>query len=334
MTDLTGGQVVRALLVATSSLMAITLAAPVVAQTVDVGPPQTPLNDTDCDFNNPTASREVPPCTVDGTRGVTYDGRTREVRTPTADSLIDRYQVDFAGRLAVDGTPVTSGPSPVFPFGGAGPRDASDFFFDPDNRQIVDVTASYTGERIQSVSTGGAGTAPQANPAYWSRVSNLATTVNSIDIDIAAFADTSDGNGYDFTLASIDPTAIVNNGTAVRGSFKSDDDNRSIQFGTLSGTATLTGGYQVTPYPDNVGANNTGLLSLYQLVYDVTAIVTTQLDETGLIAPRVIILGLRPAVGVGVYRPAGLVQIVKIESRKAEIALDHKFTPQSRRSDT
>ncbi len=230
----------------------------------------------------------MPPCTVDGTRAVTYDGRTREVRNATTDLLIDRYQVDFAGRLAIDGAPVATGPNPIFPFGG-GARDASNFFFDSDDQQVVDVTASYTGERIQVVPTGGAGASPQTDPAYWSRVGNLATTVNSIDIDITAFTDTSDGNGYDFRLASIDPTAIVNNGTAVRGSFKSDDDNRTIQFGTINGTATLTGGYQVTPYPDDVGANNTGLLSLYQLAYDVTATVTTQLDETGLVTPRVVV---------------------------------------------
>lgn len=218
------------------------------------------------------------------------------MRNATTDFLIDTYSVNFSGNLKVDGAPVSTGSPFLYPFGnttgpGGGPVEAS-FFFDTTG-QTVNVTSSYNGEKVQIVATGGAGTAPpSSDPAYWSRVNNLSSTINSIAINLHSYFETTDGGEYDFTLASINATNIVNSGTALAGKFNGKGGtNGAIQFGTLAGTATLQsggpGGLAVTPYPADTGAQNTGMSALYKLGYAVTATITTTLDETGLATPKV-----------------------------------------------
>lgn len=277
-----------ALLLATA---ASALATSALAQSVAPSLPTVPLHDADCNFETTSPVMTVPPCTVNGTRTVTNNGRTRTVRNSTTDFLIDNYSVAFSGNLAIEGQPIVYGPSPVFPFGntggpGFGPVEASYFF--GSTGQTVNVTANYTGEKIQIVTTGAAGVAPVTDPAHWSRVTNLTGTVNSIAIDLDSYFETSDGGEYEFTLASLNPANVVNNSTALAGKFNGEGGtNGAIQFGTLTGTATVTPGYGPTPYPADTGANNTGLLSLYNLAYGIQATVTTSLDETGLITPKV-----------------------------------------------
>ena len=110
------------------------------------------------------------------------------MRNATTDFLIDTYSVNFSGNLKVDGAPVSTGSPFLYPFGnttgpGGGPVEAS-FFFDTTG-QTVNVTSSYTGEKVQIVATGGAGTAPpSSDPAYLSRVNNLSSTINSIAINL------------------------------------------------------------------------------------------------------------------------------------------------------
>jgi hypothetical protein len=278
----------RAMLLAATSAVISTSA---VGQSPTPSVPTVPLHDADCEFETTSPPNAVPPCTVDGVRTVTYNGRTRTVRNATSDFLTDRYSVAFSGNLKVDGQPLITGSPYLFPYGnengsGFGPVDASYFF--GTTGQTVNVTTSYNGERIQIVPTGGAGgSVPATPPAYWTRVSNLTGTVNSIAIDLDSYFETGDGGEYDYTLASVNPANVVNNATALAGRFHGTAGSGALQFGTLAGTATVSEGYAVTPYPEEAGAANTGLQSLYRLGYDIAATVTTSLDETGLIAPKV-----------------------------------------------
>ncbi|MGX7953170.1 hypothetical protein ACWPM1_11470 [Tsuneonella sp. HG249] len=249
------------------------------------------MNDTDCTFEEVNPVLTVPPCTTVGTRNVTYNGRTRTVRNGSTDFLTDNYSVTYNGNLIVDGLPVQTAANFSYPFGnqtgpGGGPVDASYFF--GTTGQVVNVSASYTGEKIQVVSTGAAGSAvPASPPAYWSRVTNLTGTVHSIAISLDSYFETSDGGEYDFELASLNAANVVNNATALSGRFHGSAGNGAIQFGRLTGTATVIPGPVTTPYPSDANAVNTGLQSLYQMGYAVSATVTTNLDEFGLTTPKV-----------------------------------------------
>ncbi|MXO74612.1 hypothetical protein GRI40_05165 [Altererythrobacter aerius] len=96
-----------------SSIALFAVATPSAAQTVVIQPDATPLNDTDCNFDTTSPVIVTPPCTFDGTRTVTYNGRTRVARNSTTDFLIDTYTVAFSGNLKVDGLPVQTGPDAV-----------------------------------------------------------------------------------------------------------------------------------------------------------------------------------------------------------------------------
>lgn len=274
-----------------AALAAISSASASAQTTPQITVGKAPLSDTNCDFNNPQqpAPTTVPPCLVDGSRDVTLTGVTRTSLNSTTDRVTATYNVVFDGKLQLDGLPVATGPGAVFPFNN-GPRDASLFFNNGNNNdaQVVDLTANYTAQFLSAVGA----TAPTPNQdierAYFNgQISNVNNQVRSIAVNQEGSVQTSDGNEYDFTLKSVDPTVIIGgNSVAVLGNFRGDEDNGLIQFGRLTGTATLSG-RTITPYPEGVGSVNTGLLSPFALGYAITAELTTQLDENGLITPTI-----------------------------------------------
>lgn len=115
-------------------------------------------------------------------------------------------------------------------------------------------------------------------------------TVNSLAIDTIAvdivdrYFEMEDGTEGTFSLSSIDAGAIVDNGTAVEGSFYTDEGR--IVFGKITGTASVV----ATTAPTTILADGyvpTDIISPLALSFDVTPVVLTSLDETGLITPTI-----------------------------------------------
>lgn len=255
---------------------------------------QTPLSDTDCDHNNNIVGQPqpttVPPCVVNGTRTVTAGPVTRTPFDATRDRISASFDVQFDGQLAVDGLPIANGPGAAFPFGGTGPRDASVFFSTGD--AIVDLQSSYTG-LMNIVIPNGSATPTYGNDRAWfTGYTNFNNQLRSINVDQFGYVDAdgdpdTDGE-YEYQLRSLDPANIVNgNSVDLSGRFGMASELDGIRFGKLSGSATLASGTNFTPYPDGFGATNTGILSPYALQYNVVAELTTQLDENGLITPKI-----------------------------------------------
>lgn len=252
---------------------------------LDLGLGQVPLNDANCDFYAYSSTGiTVPPCTVDGTRALTLQSvsRTPYERNPSLDRVTSTYRVDFDGNLQVDGRPVITaagGNTPVF-------ADAA-YYFDT-NGAIVNLKTSYDGD-VSTIVPNGA-PAPNQNQE-WAYLSNTRNFVNDVDyiyVDLDGGIDTADGGEYDFALASIDPDTIINgNSVVLGGAFNGRSGSGALQFGRLSGNASLLSGNLLTPYPEYSGANDAALLSPFGLQYNVTAQVTTQLDENGLTTPTV-----------------------------------------------
>ncbi|WP_147366939.1 YadA-like family protein [Aurantiacibacter zhengii] len=271
-----------------ASVLALAISAPAMAQSVDIDLPSTPLKDFNCFYDGITFPGNVASeCYVDGTRTVTPVSQTRTPRDATFDVVRNTYDVTFSGNLQVDGIPTVVGTPFQYPFGG-GYTDA-DFFFDT-TLQTVNVDASYVSRSSQLVRIGDPTPPQPEDPAYVS-YSSLQTTINAIDVNADGNLSTSDGGDYDFLLATADPAAIVDNGVAVSGSFQGRSGTGAIQFGTLGGTASLQQGSLFTPYDEATGAVNIGLVSPYRLNYALSAQITTQLDETGLITPTIAVTG-------------------------------------------
>ena len=111
-----------------------------------------------------------------------------------------------------------------------------------------------------------------------------ALDVSEIGVDIdSAFFRFADGREGDFSLSSVDPTDIVDNGTAVSGTFSSMDGQ--IVFGVLEGTARVvpTSG----PTPVVLFGESVDIVSPLALDFAVTPVELTRLDETGLITPTI-----------------------------------------------
>ncbi len=246
---------------------------------------QVPLSDTDCDHNNglsgqpqPTA---VPPCLVNGTRTVVAGSVTRTVFDATRDRVVARFDVEFDGVLNVDGVPVARAAGATFPFGGNGPRDASVFF--SAGEAIVDLQSSYTGLMNTVIPNGNATPVYGNDRAWFLGYTDFNNQVRSIAVNQFGYVDAdgdpdTDGE-YEYQLRSADPANIVNgNSVDLSGRFGMASELNGIRFGKLSGSATLASGTNYTPYPENLGAANTGIISPYALQYNVVAELTTQLD--------------------------------------------------------
>jgi hypothetical protein len=271
-----------------TTLSIATISMPGYAQTV--APPRVPLSDIDCDYIPSSGSVLLPsPClTAPGaTRTVTYSNTTRTPINATTDRVTNVYNVTFDGNLVVDARPVIVGPLPTgttftFPI-------ASDarFYFN-NGSQTVDLSTNYTGSNVFAVGTALPNPSTAYDGQYFARYSGFNNTVRSISVQQDGSINTSDGGEYNFTLNTPDPTAIVgNNAVALLGTFNGNSGTGALQFGRLSGTATLLSGGLLSNYPEGIGASNTALLSPFALNYAVSTIITTQLDETGLITPTV-----------------------------------------------
>ena len=276
-----------------ASLCAAALVAgfsvPVMAQSGFI-PGQVPLNDTNCDFTAPLLGQPVqetvPPCSVNGSRDVTLTDTTRTAYSPNLDWVVSTYQVDFDGQLQIDGYPIGTSQGAVLPF----PEDASAFF--GGTGLVVDLATQYTATYTNFVPNGASTPDQDIERAWFTNYTGFTTTIRSINVDQSGFIDddvdpTIDGE-YEYVLRSIDPANIVNgNSVELAGRFGLMDEISGIRFGKLSGNATLVSGNTLTPYPGGSGAVNSGILSPFTLQYNVVTELTTQLDENGLITPKV-----------------------------------------------
>ena len=124
---------------------------------------------------------------------------------------------------------------------------------------------------------------PVANPGFNYVINSLAVDRIGFDVQNASFV-FADGNDGSLTLRAVDPAAIINNGVALAGRFQSVSG--PLLFGTISGTASVVGNPGVTTLIDG-GGNPLSYLSPFALAVNVTPVVTTRLDEAGLITPTV-----------------------------------------------
>jgi hypothetical protein len=254
----------------------------------DIIPTRVPLSDIDCDFPNIGPLQPVPCLTAPGSaRTVEYTNTTRTPVNATIDRVTNFYTVTYDGNLLVDGIPVVIGPVPAgtipsFP----ALRDAQ-FYFD-NGAQTVNLSTTYVGSRIFNIANTAVNPSTTYNGQYFNRYTEFNNTVRSINVQQNGTVDTLDGGAYAFTLNSLDPSAIIGgNSVALGGAFHGNSGSGALQYGRLAGTATLLNGFQPTNYPDFSGAVSTGLISPFALDYSVSTIITTQLDETGLITPTI-----------------------------------------------
>lgn len=121
------------------------------------------------------------------------------------------------------------------------------------------------------------------DPSTKFTINSLVTKSIGVDIKSDAFT-FADGSVGKLRLAAADPTAIVDNATALSGTYSSTDGK--IVFGTISGEARVV----KSPPPialDNPFGGTAEFLSPFALALDVTSTVQTQLDETGLVTPKI-----------------------------------------------
>ncbi|MFC0204408.1 YadA-like family protein [Novosphingobium soli] len=203
---------------------------------------------------------------VIGTRVVTSNAPS--VITPFPGGGIEirsNANIAFDGQLQVDGLEITGfGISPSLLFDEIG-----------DNLEIL-ASANYDSEVHYVVNNGQYTYFTDTNFSFNSfNVSQI-----GISIDDGEWDSFGSDEGY-FTLRSVDPTAVVNNSTAVAGTF-SQSLPGSLQFGTLTGTATVVANPGISSV-DGV----LEYISPFGLEMDVAQTVTTQLDETGLTTPMI-----------------------------------------------
>jgi trimeric autotransporter adhesin len=221
-----------------------------------------------------------PPQNFDPTMGpARFSQCTTAVRGTESTTIVNPYtiadghltgdiHVDFDGLLQIDGTALQD---PVF---------AASLYVDPAtfNGITVDIATQYDTHVDIDLST----FVPSSDFAF--NVTNADVRAINVDIQNATFGEGDDDEEEfgSFSLAAVDPSAVVNNAVELEGNFQTVSDSGAIQYGTLSGTATLQTG-TLTSTLD--GDHN--FISPFALDIDVTETVTTQLDETGLIAPTV-----------------------------------------------
>lgn len=274
-------QLCRALAASTSALLAALAATtPATGQTVDIPLDTVPMSDVDCNFTTTLSLTTVPACSVDGTRTVTLQNTTRSTYNSTLDRITSTYNVAFSGNLQVDAAQVVLTPGSF-----QWPSGVTFSFGAPPE---VNLSANYTGTWSNLIANSALTPSQNVNRAYFVDYTDFSTNINSIYVnEDDGWFETADYGEYSYTLRSIDSTAVQNNGVSLIGRFSGTAGNGAIQFGTIGGTATLVEGPIRTPFPASSGAVNTGLLSPFALEYALNPVITTQLDETGLITPTV-----------------------------------------------
>jgi autotransporter adhesin len=204
---------------------------------------------------------------------------------PTTSRVTGDVAVNYSGNLVTDGLPVTLNPI-------NGPFQLDVANFTDTLAQTVNATTSYIGRYTNTALPNSILADVQAGrAAYFPNYDAVTAVANSITVNASGFAtDLATGFGYDYSLAAPAPTTIIGgNSVALTGSF-SGNDNGVIQMGTLSGTAVLKAGRATTIAPGFLDANGNptgGWSSPYQMEYNITAELKTQLDGNGLITPTV-----------------------------------------------
>jgi hypothetical protein len=201
---------------ACAAASAVTLASPAVAQSFSQFT-QLPLSDS-CEVKpgNPSCTTAVI-----GTRNTTV--LEPFVVTPTQNGyfLDGKVQVDFEGQLQVSGIQTGS------------------FGFTPGQvlgLQAGEVGVGVTTQYVADLHLFNQFYGLEALPSSNFTVNTL--DVHSIDVNFEnRDFELENGSEGTFSLHSIDPTAISNNGTALSGRFASTDNG--IVFGTLSGRANV-----------------------------------------------------------------------------------------------
>lgn len=250
--------------------------------------PSVPLNDVDCNF--PSAfftpgGLFTPTCTSPGTRTATPGPMTVTAINPTTSRVTGDVAVTYSGNLVTDGFPVT-----INPINGPFQLDVANFT--DTLAQTVNATTSYIGRYTNTAFPNAILADVQAGrAAYFPNYDAVTAVANSIAVNASGFAtDLATGFGYDYNLTAPAPTSIIGgNSVALTGSFNGND-NGVIQMGTLSGTAVLKAGRATTIAPAFLDANGNptgGWSSPYQMEYNITADLKTQLDANGLITPTV-----------------------------------------------
>jgi hypothetical protein len=249
---------------------------PALAQTVTV--PQQPLSDINCPPGTQIYLIGTNCVSTTGTRTATP---TTGTVTPQAGGVRvnGQWNVTYVGDLQTDGIPFSTVAGQQFNF------DATQFY-DP-TAVTVNVNASYTGGYNNILLP----TFDANLPGYFQTYTNQATTVNSLNVNIASgeFRDVTTNQVYNFSLTTPNPTAIQNgNAVALTGKYNQTDSD-AIVFGTLGGTATLAN-VGVTP-ATQFGSPGGAWASPYRLQYAVTPTEKTRLDATGLVTPTISVTG-------------------------------------------
>lgn len=222
--------------------------------------PQIPLNDF-CVIK-PTNS-----CTtgVIGTRTITSNAPSTVTPILGGVDVRTNVNVDFDGQLQLDALEIT----------GTGVT-LSQIFYDAQDAIDVRASANYDAQVHYQSRSGVITYMPDTNFSF----NSLNVTKLGIALDDMEYYDPAGNDEGFLSLHSIDPTAIVNNSTAVTGRFAQTEN--TIRYGTISGTATLVANPGITELNDYYQYT-----SPYALKVDVTSTVTTQLDETGLTTPKI-----------------------------------------------
>ncbi|MHA6316462.1 hypothetical protein ACXYN8_02235 [Altererythrobacter sp. CAU 1778] len=250
-------------------LAALAFASPASAQEFVA---DAPLNDTCVSTPNFTCSDPVK-----GTRTVTTIQPATVTATPEGTLIEGAANVQFDGELQVSGFATSTVPEFAVP-GYSLDLIGQDLTVTATTDYDVDYSLLYPSS---------------ADPRYASSplADGTSFVINSLDVSeigvdvVGAYYVTPEGNEGEFSLSAIDSTNIVDNGTALSGSFSSTEGR--IVFGTLSGTATVVAGSNPTTIRDEFTGQPVDIISPLALEFDVTATVLTQLDETGLITPRI-----------------------------------------------
>lgn len=222
-----------------------------------------------------SASLLVCPAVPDGT--VTISVLSPITITPNGNgtsTITGQRQITSDGRLYIGGIVSTSSTFPSFTqsdlanlnvFGAVVVRGSTDYV----------ETLNLTGSPFSIPNV-------LANPGTTYAVNSYAISSLSIDYDGVEFT-YDNGDSGTLTLSSIDPTAIVGNGTSLSGSFTRTGS--AIEFGTISGRAAVTpaNGLVIDAQPYGTSATAAPLV----LALETTSTVSTRLDETGLVTPTV-----------------------------------------------
>ena len=281
------------LCVSVSALAAATVALPQMVNAQASVSAQIPIADVQCDGVN-TFNR-LTSCSVSGER--TNTGPTVTV-TPSAtrpgfSTVTHSDDVTFNGNLQVGGAVFATSPSTSFLL-------PPQFLYEPGSVS-VDASLAYTGTISATVPDFAVSSfaSQLSNPlGQFQRYDIQELDVQAINVDIQNFGlDTRKGlvgEDYNFRVASVDPTAVVDNSTALAGNYSGSNEDGALVFGKITGTATVIAASpgsavftesELFRNPD--GSASSVFISPLGMQIETSAVETTRLDENGLVTPTI-----------------------------------------------